>query len=64
VEDAISLEQQLSDVERCIDNALNSAGRAVVRLKKAQRAAKSGDLATLKAAIAGQAEMARVAEAD
>jgi hypothetical protein len=39
VEDTISLEQQLSDVER-------------------------GDLATLKSAIVGQAEMARVAQAD
>src|SRR5438093_1397189 len=64
VEDTISLEQQLSDVERRIDNALKSAVRVVAGLKKAQRAARSGDLATLKAAIEGQAEVAHVAEAD
>jgi hypothetical protein len=64
VEDTTSLEQQLSDVERRIDNALNSAGRVVAGLKKAKRAAKSGDLATLKAAIRAQAEMARVAQTD
>jgi hypothetical protein len=64
VEDTISLEQQLSDVERSIDNALSSAGRVVAALKKAKKAAKSGDLATLKSAIVGQAEMARVAQAD
>jgi hypothetical protein len=64
VEDATSLEQQLSDVERSIDNALKSAGQVVAGLKKAKKAAKSGDLATLKAAIGGQAEMARVARAD
>jgi hypothetical protein len=64
VDDVTSLEQHLSDVEHRIENALNSTGRVVARLKKAQRAAKTGDLAALKTAIEGQAEMARVAQAD
>lgn len=64
VEDARSLEEQLSDVERSINSALNTAGRVVAGLKKAHRAARSGDLATLKAAIEGQAEIARAARAD
>src|SRR5947209_126331 len=64
VEDTISLEQKLSDVERRIDNALKSTTQMVARLKKAQKAARTGDLATLKAAIEGQAEMAQVAKAD
>ncbi len=64
MEDAISLEQQLSDVEHWIDDTLKSTGRVVSALKRAQRAAKSGDLATLKTAIDSQVEMASMARAD
>jgi hypothetical protein len=64
VEDASSLERNLSDVERSIDSALVSTGRVMVGLKKAQKAAKRGDLAALKSAIESQAEMARVVQAD
>jgi hypothetical protein len=53
MEDTTSLEEQLSDVQRHVDHALVSAGRMVVVLKKAQKAARSGDLAALKSAIGG-----------
>lgn len=64
MDDTVSLEEQLSEVERRIEHALKSASQVVARLKKAQRAAKSGDLATLKSAIKSQAALAREAMTD
>ena len=41
MEDAPSLEAQLSDVERRIESALTSTSRSVAALKKAQKAART-----------------------